>query len=299
MTELRRRPGSIAGEAFSVLCGVGIPAAITFAILSYRFDSKIYWLIGIWAGFSLLPLSLLAFFRWRSRLVLGSEGIAYLRSAGRPGLRLEWGQIREIFFLGSGELKIRGPAGSIRLTQAYRGHQEASRLIRQRSRTAIRARLEEEYRERGAAVFSAPWPAMGAHALYLFVVLLLACVSTYLVWQAWRLRHLHSPLWSVAGGSTWLFGLWQARRAASWLGGGVTLRPSGLTVRRLDGEHRIGWEDVLGAAWGRKGGLEVTMVSGRRLEIPASIANLDFLRRMIEERLGRGSNPPEPEGVPL
>jgi len=295
---LRRRPIANGKEALIAVCAVGIPAAVSFSLLSNRFENTLLWFAALWVAYALLPISWPAYFRWRSRIVVDSEAVEYYRSGKRPQVRMEWAEVREVFILGPRQFKVRGTAGAICLTKDYADHEAGARIFWERSREAIDGRLRTAYREAGMATFPAPWPALGAHALYLIMVLMLTSYTTYLVWNAWRAWQTHWPLWSLLGGSIWLYWLWEARKGVSWMGGGVTLRPSGLTVRRLDGERRIGWEDVQGANWSKKGGLEVRMFSRKRLIIPHTIGNLEFLRRMIEERLGRGPNNQGTESVP-
>jgi len=294
--ELRWRRAAIAEEAFTAALATAIPAAVTSVWLTIDLQYSRWWFIATFIGFALLPMPFLAIFRWRTRLKIDSEGISTFRSGDDPSLRIGWGEVRELFRTDKTALLVRGPSGSILVTANYQDHEDALRIIRERAGAAIGERLRSEYRERGAVTFQASWSRAWAHAFYLAALLALSGYSTYLVWAMWRF-HTFSMSWrgsTLAGGLIWLYFLWQARHAASWTGGRVTMKPAGLAIRRLDGEKLIGWEDVVGVEWNKYGGLDVRLCTGKRVALPYSLGNLPVLKRFIEERLGSADGPQGP-----
>jgi len=232
------------------------------------------------AGPVLVAVLLLALLltRWRSRIRLDAEGIER-RSGGRLGTRLAWDEVDELFLLGRDGFEVRGAGKSIRLSGAYRIPWNARDLCSERL-AGLRDRLRDRALRDGELAFRMPAARLRAHASYLAAVLFLTAITGLLLAPLFRRGRLGFPVFIVFFGGSWLWGL---RRRASRLGTVVTLYPDGLLVRRLDGRDKVAWSDLASTEWDGRGGLVLTLQSGRKIPLPPSLGNITVLEDFMEE----------------
>jgi hypothetical protein len=216
--------------------------------------------------------------RWRSRIRLDMEGIER-RSGNRLVTRLAWDEVDELFLLGRDGFEVRGAGKSVRLSSAYRIPWNARDLCSERL-TGLRDRLRDRALRDGELAFRMPATRLRAHASYLVSVLFLTVVTGLLLAPLFRRGRLGFPVFIVFFGGSWLWGL---RRRASRLGTVVTLYPDGLLVRRLDGRDKIAWSTLASTEWDGRGGLVLTLQSGRKIPLPPSLGNITVLEEFMEE----------------
>jgi len=216
--------------------------------------------------------------RWRSRIRLDLEGIER-RSGGRLVTRLAWEEVDELFLLGRDGFEVRGAGKSVRLSGVYRIPWNARDLCSERL-AGLRDRLRDRALRDGELAFRMPAARLRAHASYLVAVLFLTGITGLLLAPLFRRGRLGFPVFVVFFGGSWLWGL---RRRASRLGTVVTLYPDGLVVRRLDGRDKVAWSDLASTAWDGRGGLVLTLQSGRKIPLPPSLGNLTVLEEFMEE----------------
>jgi hypothetical protein len=231
------------------------------------------------AAASVLVLLLLSWGRWRRRFVVDAGGVELRRSKSRVLVRLDWGEVDEIFLLGRAAFEIRGAGRSIRLKGPYRF------LGRARERCAprlvgIRDHLQRRALADGKLVFRMPEEAWKAHLAYLGAVLILTVLTGLALAPLFRGRFSRLPVFFIFLGGSWLWGL---RKRASRLGTRVTLLREGLVLKRLDGQERIAWSDYGHSEWNRKDGLDLILRSGRVLPLPPSLGNIAMLEEFLRE----------------
>jgi hypothetical protein len=233
------------------------------------------------AGLLLFNFAMLAliFLRWRSRIRIDEEGIEWRRSKQTVVTRLRWDEVDELFLLGRDGFEVRGGGRSVRLSRGYRIPWNARDLCSDRL-AGLRERLRDRALRDGQLVFRMPTARLRAHAVYLAAILFLTGLTGLMLAPLFRPGRLGFPVFIVIFGGSWLWGL---RRRASRLGTIVTLYPDGLLVRRLDGRDRIPWSDLASSEWDGRGGLILTLHSGRRIPLPARLGNITLLEEFVEE----------------
>jgi hypothetical protein len=227
-----------------------------------------------------VALLLLRQWRWRRRILIDATGVRRLRSKNDYGVRLEWDEIEELFILGPQEFELRGAGKSIAFTPSFDGVLEARTQV-SRSLHTLRGRLRDRAMREGELHFRMPGGRWKAHALYLLVILVLTGLTAMVAVPIVSRRQAGFPLLLIMIlGVGWV---WNFRRSASRMGTVVTLYRDGLLVRRLDGSEKIAWSTVTGTDWNEKGGLDLLLVSGKRVSLPPQLANVTLLEGFVEE----------------
>ncbi len=268
----RFRGGRIFLEAVGVVLAGLIAWALVHEFALPAFSAPEGFL-GIAAGLLLLSL-----FRWRSRILLHAEAIER-RSGRRLVTRLAWDEVDELFLLGRDGFEVRGAGKSVRLSGAYRIPWNARDLCSERL-TGLRDRLRNRALRDGKLAFRMPAARLRAHASYLVAVLFLTVITGLLLAPLFRRGRMGFPVFIVFFGGSWLWGL---RRRASRLGTVVTLYPDGLLVRRLDGRDKVAWSELASTEWDGRGGLVLTLQSGRKIPLPPNLGNITVLEEFMEE----------------
>jgi hypothetical protein len=261
------------------LCLVGAAGGLLFLALDGEVDRRILESAGpALVGIALL---LLTVFRWRSRIVFDQEGVEGRRSRDRGGTRLAWGEVDELFLLGASEFELRGAGKAVRVSRRYRVPWNARDLCSERL-GGLRQRLRDRALQDGVLVFRMPVPRLKAHVAYLLAILFLTGVTGLLLAPLFHRGRIGLPIFILFGGS-WLWGL---RRRASRMGTVVHLYRDGLLIRRLDGRDKVAWSDLAATEWDGKGGLVLTLRTGRKIPLPPSLANIALLEEFAEESRG-------------
>jgi hypothetical protein len=231
------------------------------------------------AVLSAAVVAFLTWRRWRSRIVLDSDGVEWRRSRRSVVTRLNWDEIDEFFLTGGIAFELRGAGRRIRFTGCYddvAGARDLSLPRLSGMRTLLRSRAFRD----GALDFRMPGGRWKAHAAYLAAVLILSGVTWYCLATLLGRRFNGFPILLVVVGGSWLWGL---RRRASGLGTRVTLHRQGLLVRRLDSKDRVPWLDLERTQWNSEGGLDLVLRSRRVISLPSALGNIGLLEEFIRE----------------
>jgi hypothetical protein len=268
--------------AFGAIAIAGVGTLLAFASKSaFLWEPSFETWFLPWAAAGILILPGLLLLPWRAFLRIDDEGVTLFRSEGRPSARLAWEEVEEIFDLGSGQLELRGGGRRIQISSRYDlGYQAAHRSLR-RVRGPLGEKLRRRAREEGELVFRMPSRLWTAHVVYLMTVLVLSALTLLCLVPLTRKGETGFPYIFVFGG----FGSWGLRRWASGRGARLTLLREGFLLRRLDGTVRIPWDQLSRVESNGAGGLDLILRSGREHSLPADLGNLQFLEKMVREKL--------------
>jgi hypothetical protein len=218
--------------------------------------------------------------RWRSRFLVHEQGVEYRRSQNARALRLEWGEIEELFLLNDTEFEVRGAGRPLRFAGPYENLYSARQACLPRLER-IRESLQARALRDGTVTFGMPGGRWKAHLAYLGAVLVLSGITFFCLATLMNRKIRNGiPFIVLFFGGSWLWGL---RKRASGLGTRVILRREGFIVRRLDGRDKVPWGDLERTEWNDRNGLNLVLRSRRVIALPPMLANLGLLEEFLHE----------------
>ena len=241
----------------------------------------------VWLACALAWIVAFWLLRWGGLQVDGS-GITRFRCFGRSRLLIPWGDLQEVFEEGE-NLVVKGVRNTIRVDNRFDRVERAKGMILERALPVVRARVEQEWDEKGFVVFRTR-SAWSGHVLYVIAGLVLAALGSfgaYMIGFHGDVPFFESSSILVVAALLLMLGIFflQVRRAAAWRGGWVAAGPEGLLVHRLDGEKRVTWGELDEVDCATPGWVVLRRKSGMAVRLPRSMGNREVLLEVIRERM--------------